>query len=845
MTVSGTNEKKDRAYIDFTINGETSNLTLSFTKLVSVQKIMVMLYNKGEIEMQRINEKYQYKTTPISNSEAIISGENYRFTVLTDRLMRLEYSHDEKFEDRATQTVVNRKFEVPEFSVTERNGSIKICTESMELTYHGGEFSKNSLSAKFAGANGGSQYVWYYCDNQCNLKGTARTLDGADGECELEDGIMSRDAMTVLDDSKSLILAEDGWVDTRDGDNIDIYLFAYREDYIGALKAFYTLTGRTPMIPRFALGNWWSRYYKYTQEEYKQLMLEFDRYGIPFSVAVIDMDWHYTDIAPKYGSGWTGFSWNKELFPNHKELLDFLHDRNMEVTLNLHPAEGIAAHEDRYTKLAEAMGVANGETVAFDIADPKFMQNYFKLLLNPMEKEGVSFWWMDWQQGNTTKVPALDPLWMLNHFHYIDMCSQNKRAMIFSRYAGAGSHRYPIGFSGDTIITWESLDFQPYFTANASNIGYGWWSHDIGGHMFGYRDDELVTRWVQLGVFSPIMRLHSVCNDFASKEPWNYNKISETVMIDFLRLRYKLIPYLYTMNYRAHKDSIPLVTPLYYTDHSDEAYTYNRNEYCFGSEMIVSPVTVKADGVTQMGCADTYIPDGIWFDFFNGRRYNGGQCYNIYRDIYTMPVLVKAGGIIPMSENVGDIGNPKNMTIQVFPCADNSFLLYEDDGVTMNYENGECVKTIFELQWSEKPKFIIHKPNGNENIAVKNRKYTIVFRKISSSDGISVIEKNNQIPFEAYTKDGNTYVCVDNINDETVIRFDGGVTVIDNDYKKDIFDILLRAQYDTDKKEKIYNLLKKSQTALEFINGINSMNIDCNLYNALVEAVSADGGFVK
>lgn len=210
-----------------------------------------------------------------------------------------------------------------------------------------------------------------------------------------------------------------------------------------------------------------------------------------------------------------------------------------------------------------------------------------------------------------------------------------------------------------------------------------------------------------------------------------------------------------------------------------------------------------------------------------------------------MPVLVKAGGIIPMSENVGDIGNPKNMTIQVFPCADNSFLLYEDDGVTMNYENGECVKTIFELQWSEKPKFIIHKPNGNENIAVKNRKYTIVFRKISSSDGISVIEKNNQIPFEAYTKDGNTYVCVDNINDETVIRFDGGVTVIDNDYKKDIFDILLRAQYDTDKKEKIYNLLKKSQTALEFINGINSMNIDCNLYNALVEAVSTDGGFVK
>lgn len=797
--------------------------------------------------MGRISEQYKYKTTPVSDVKAVVQGGNYRFTVLTDRLMRLEYSKDGKFEDRATQTVVNRNFEAPEFSVTERNGSIKILTECMELTYHGGEFTQNSLSARFAGNNGDTRYEWHYCENQYNLKGTARTLDTIDGECELENGIMSGAAMTVLDDSKSLILADDGWVDVRDNDNVDIYLFAYREDYIGALKAFYTLTGRTPMIPRFALGNWWSRFYKYTQDEYKELMLKFAEYGIPFSVAVIDMDWHYTDIDPKYGSGWTGFSWNKDLFPNPKEFLDFLHDRNMEVTLNLHPAEGIAAHEDRYKEIAKALGadVDNEETVAFDIADPEFMENYFKLLLKPMEDEGVSFWWMDWQQGNTTKIPGLDPLWMLNHFHYMDMCGQNKRAMIFSRYAGVGSHRYPIGFSGDTVVTWDSLDFQPYFTANASNIGYGWWSHDIGGHMFGYRDDELVTRWVQYGVFSPIMRLHSMNNDFMSKEPWNYNKISETVMIDFLRLRHRLIPYLYTMNYRAYKDSIPLVTPLYYIDKSYEAYTCNRNEYCFGSEMIVSPITSKVDCVTQMGCANTYIPDGIWFDFFTGRRYNGGQRYKIYRDIYTIPVFVKAGGIIPMSDDVTDIGNPQNMTIQVFPYADNQFTLYEDDGVTMNYENGECVKTKMELQWNEKPKFIIHRPEGSENIITDNRSYTVVFRKISSYDGISVTANNNAIPFKAYSKDSDTYVCIEDVNDEVIICFDGGVTVSANDYKKDIFNILLHTQYDNDKKEQVYKLLDNSQNAVKFINGMTAMDMDSNLYNALIEAVSADGGFIK
>ena len=338
------------------------------------------------------------------------------------------------------------------------------------------------------------------------------------------------------------------------------------------------------------------------------------------------------------------------------------------------------------------------------------------------------------------------------------------------------------------------------------------------------------------------MRLHSMNNDFMSKEPWNYNKISETVMIDFLRLRHKLIPYLYTMNYRAYKHSIPLVTPLYYIDKSYEAYTCNRNEYCFGSEMIVSPITSKADSITQMGCAETYIPDGTWFDFFNGRQYNGGQCYNIYRDIYTIPVLVKAGGIIPMSDDVTDIGNPQNVTIQVFPCANNQFTLYEDDGVTMNYENGECVKTILELQWGKEAKFIIHKPEGSENLITNNRSYTLVFRKISSHDGISVTENSNKIPFTSYSKDGDTYVCIDNVNDEVIICFDGEVALSVNDYKKDIFNILLHAQYDNDKKEQIYKLLENSQNAMEFITGITAMNIDSHLYNALIEAVSADGG---
>ena len=177
----------------------------------------------------------------------------------------------------------------------------------------------------------------------------------------------------------------------------------------------------------------------------------------------------------------------------------------------------------------------------------KLMEAVFRNVLHPMEKEGVDFWWLDWQQGTVTKVPGLDPLWMLNHYHYLDNARDGKRPLTFSRYAGPGSHRYPVGFSGDSIVTWESLNFQPYFTSTASNIGYGWWSHDIGGHMFGYRDNELALRWVQLGVFSPINRLHSSKNEFMGKEPWQFPMEIGEVMKEFLRLRHQMLPYLYTI----------------------------------------------------------------------------------------------------------------------------------------------------------------------------------------------------------------------------------------------------------------------------------------------------------
>ena len=243
------------------------------------------------------------------------------------------------------------------------------------------------------------------------------------------------------------------------------------------------------------------------------------------------------------------------------------------------------------------MGVdqSHGDPIPFRLADPKFREGYFRFALHPLEDQGVDFWWIDWQQGTNSGAAGLDPLWLLNHFQYLDHAARHDRGLLFSRYAGPGSHRYPVGFSGDTLVTWESLDFQPYFTANASNIGYGWWSHDIGGHMCGFKDGEMALRWLQFGVFSPIMRLHSTNNRFNSKEPWRYGPEIAAAMGAFLRLRHRLIPYTYTMNRRAALESVPLCEPMYYRDPDQwEAYRVP-NQYRFGSELLVCPITRPAD----------------------------------------------------------------------------------------------------------------------------------------------------------------------------------------------------------------------------------------------------------
>lgn len=771
-------------------------------------------------------------TNPVADKNAVVKGEKYRFTVLTDRLMRLEYSEDGCFEDRATQSVVNRNFDVPRFSVNEKNGVLTIETDCMRLEYRGGKFTRNTLNISYCGRLGkkaGVSGVYYFGDeNATPYKGTIRTLDGVNGEKELPASIMPDRRMTHFDDSKSLVLTDD-FVDVRKKDIIDTYVFAYSDSMTDCLDAYYALTGKTPLLPRFALGNWWSKYFKYTEKTYLDLMNRFKEEGIPISVAVIDMDWHKVDIDPKYGSGWTGFSWNTDFFPDPKRFLKSLHDMNMKASLNLHPAAGISAHEDCYKETAEAMGVDSSteENIPFDIADKKFVDVYFDKVLKPLEDMGVDFWWMDWQQGNTSKTEGLDPLWMLNHYHYNNARKDGKRGILFSRFSGYGSQRYPVGFSGDTIVSWESLDFQPYFTKCAANVGYGWWSHDIGGHMKGIRDDELMNRWTQLGVFSPIMRLHSSNNEFIDREPWNYSYETHQSMKKFMRLRCEMMPYLYTMNYRASAKNRPLVMPLYYFYQNAEAKEI-KNEYFFGTELIVCPITHPKDEVTNMGNAKLYLPEGEWFDFFNKYKYSGNRFITAYRKYDEMPVFAKAGAIIPMSApEVNPDSNPEEIILNIFPGADNSFTLYEDDNLTESYLDGKYAKTEIKLDWKNK-KITIAAPVGDTSVIPEKRRYKVILNCI---DDCSV--KVNADFSKNYENDA--VVIEVNGTNAIEIAFDS-LNITENDYVKKSFDILYPAKTEHALKTNIIKALRE-KTKAEAVSDIIATDMDKNLKAALLEVL--------
>lgn len=716
---------------------------------------------------------------PKADAKAVVTSGNARFTVLTPQLIRMEWSADGQFEDRATLTFVNRETPVPEFKVRESRSKLTITTPALTLTYlKNGKFSDKNLKAVFT--LNGREVVWTPgMENPQNLLGTTRTLDGADGSKlkePMEQGILSRAGWSLIDDSQRHVLTPDGseweeWIEARpEGDRQDLYLFAYGHDYKQALADYALVAGRAPMPPKYTLGYWWSRYWQYSDNEFVDLVNKLKSMDVPIDVLIVDMDWHETwglrkSNSPKdeYGQriGWTGYTWQKELFPSPANFLKWTENEELKVALNLHPASGIQPYEAVYDDFTKEYGWSEkGKSVPFKIDERKWADAYFKTVLEPMERNGVDFWWLDWQQWKESKyTPGLSNTFWLNHtfFNHAERQNPGLRPFIYHRWGGLGSHRYPLAFSGDTYATWPMLAYLPYFTATASNVNYGWWGHDIGGHMFHKTqkatDPELYTRWLQYGVFTPIFKTHSTKDPRIERCIWCFPD-HMFLMRDAIRLRYTLAPYIYNAARENYDTGVGMCRPMYYDyPESDKAYETSE-QFMFGNDILATTITQPVDSITGLAPRTIWFPEGAWFDCATGSMYEGGRTEELHYTLAENPHYAKAGSIIPMNPaTVKNLQQPCDTLVLTFiPGGDGQLRHYEDDGMSQQYKTNYAVTTVTKKQEGNTVRVRISPREGSFAGASDSRSYELRFPAVFPPKSVKVNGK--ELAYSRFPKAG-------------------------------------------------------------------------------------------
>jgi hypothetical protein len=684
---------------------------------------------------------------PVSVRSAIVNDGSARFTVLTPTLIRLEYADDGRFEDGPTQTVPSRALTVPPFESAVENGQRVIRTAALTLRYTqgSGPFTADNLSIELKrGADSVlARPDWRPGSKPGNLGGWRRGLDNDQDPQPLHDGLLSREGWYLLDDSRTVLMtdAAPGFAPrpARNGAYQDGYFFGYGLDYVRGLADLRALTGPVPLLPRKALGVWFSRYWVYSEAELRDVVAQFRAHGVPLDTLSVDTDWKRMHNAlgcvffslaagarPDDPCSWNGWDWNRDLYPDPAGFLDWLHAQGIDVGLNIHPS--ISSRDPQFAQAqATSGGLATDAALppctlfqadpfaqchVFDWTRAEHLEAYFAL---HAALTGHDFWWLDWCcDGSSASAPGLTGDTWINRHYQRDSEARGSRWPVFSRIGasfqegkagiannGAGAfaeHRYTMHFTGDTCATWPMLAFEAEMTAAEGSIGMAYVTHDIGSFLgeplpttgcngvLGrnpHLPDDMYVRWIQFGTFQPIDRLHSHHGD---RLPWEYPGVAETVASEFLRLRGRLLPYLYTLSRQAHDSGLPMVRALYLQWPELEAAYQYRSSFTLGQDMLVATVAAPGDPAA----VTFWLPPGSWTDFFTGETLVGPQELTRNVPLAQYPVFMRAGAILPTQPDLpsSQIGPQDDLTLNVWPGADGHFELYDDEGRGFGYRDG-------------------------------------------------------------------------------------------------------------------------------------------------------------
>ena len=746
--------------------------------------------------MYKLGEHFTNKTVGELSSleDAIIRNSTYRITVLTERLVRLEYSSDGMFNNYETTIVKNRRFPVPEFTKQEDERIVNIETSYFTLTYvKASPFTSRTLYAKCKN----QKDEWYYGQKEVRkLDSTSVSLDNMTSMPSLEKGIFSLNGIATIDDTHSMCFDEERNLVSSNTpkDYVDIYLFIYDKDFALCLQDYYQLTGYPKMIPRYALGNWWSKECEYKDYEVLEKINKFKMRDIPLSVFVLDSGWSKRDLA-KFPNIKDGYTFEPTQFSDPKGFIEKVHSSDIKFGLKINPQLGFYPFELNYKLISKYLPVDKNGIAGFSVSDLKTVDVLFKILLHPLEDIGVDFFWNDYFEKDKNK------LYLMNYYMNLDATRDNKRDICLSRNSTYNAHLFDILYSGRNIVSWNTLKLLPLYTLNSANIGVCYWSHDVAGSTGGVEDMDLYLRSIQYGVFSPILRFNTVKGLYFKREPWKWDIVTNSIASDYLRLRHKLIPYLYSECYKYHKEGKLLIQPFYYYNlkfYDDENYS---NQYYFGSSFMISPIIKPMDSDMNRTIQRFYIPDGVWYDFKTGKRFQGNHKYIGFYPIEDYPIFVKQGSIIPLAgpNSFMSYKNPKDLEIHVFPGKSNTYRLYEDDGETNEYQNGKYCIVEMDYNYRKSNYTLIIRPiEGDVNVLNKTRDYKIVFRNTKKSEHVIVYENDKtleNIKTEVTETDFIVYIKEASTSSQLVINCYGedieidSVKLIKDDIDSILFDL--------------------------------------------------------
>lgn len=635
-----------------------------------------------------------------------------------------------------------------------------------------------------------------------NLGGWTRALDDQDGSVPLHPGVLSTAGWYVLDDTDTALLTPGSpGFEVRpphSGPYQDWYLFAYGHDYEQGLSDLRALTGPAPLLPKSAFGVWFSRYYPYSESDYHTLLAQFRSARVPLDTLSIDTDFKREDNAagaaaaailagaPGLPYGWNGWEWDSTLFPDPQRFIDWAHSQGLSLAINIHPS--IDTNDPRYAATVAESGPLTsdpgclilqadplGECMTFDWTNPRQLAAYFALQ-QPFEQEGIDLFWLDWCcEGAQPNVPGLTPDTWIDSRYAAEEQARGLRWLALSRIGASyepdgvdgdrgegdggdgafAAHRYAIQFTGDTCATWQMLAFEAQLSASEGNVGLPYISDDIGSYngvpgneACGSADialspvaaasrhlpDDLYARWVQFGTFQPLDRLHSNHGD---RLPWEYGAAADSSATAFLQLREALNPYIYTLARRSYDTGLPITGGLYLQWPNQAGAYQHPSEYTFGPNMIVEPVTSPGDTAP----ATVWIPPGSWIDYFTGHRYAGPATVTLAVPLSQMPVFVRAGAIIPTQPYVPytpPAPNP-NLILTIFPGAQGSFTLYDDQGVGFGYQDGRYALTsITHVQRGRRSAITIAAARGSFPGALRARSWQLQLEGVPRPERVTL-----------------------------------------------------------------------------------------------------------